>query len=280
MIRILLDSTADFSLEELKARNITMVPLSVNFGDESLQDIVELEINEFYDRLINGGVHPKTSLPSPAAFLEKFEEAQQAGDELICILLSGGLSGTVQSAINAKEMLDYEGIHIIDSKTAAAAIRIMVEHTEKRIAEGASAKEIVEELEELKGRTQIFAAVDTLEYLYKGGRLSKAAVTIGSMASLKPIITLNREGVLEVPGKCLGRTKALNFLLDALKKHPQDKNHKLYTIYTLGTENVVKLQELLTKAGHDFAGPTQIGSTIGTHVGPGTFGIIYVEEKK
>lgn len=280
MIRILLDSTADFSLEELKARKITMVPLNVSFGEESLQDIVELEINEFYQRLINGGVHPKTSLPSPAAFLEKFEEAQQAGDELICILLSGGLSGTVQSAINAREMLGYEGIHIIDSKTTAAAIRILVEHAEKRIGEGVSAKEIVEELEELKGRTRIFAAVDTLEYLYKGGRLSKTAATIGSMASLKPVITLNQQGVLEVPGKCLGRTKAMNFLMDALKKHPQDKKYPLYTVYTVCAENVEKLQEQLTKAAYDYTGPIQVGPTIGTHVGPGLFGVIYIEEKK
>ena len=278
MIRILVDSTADFSLEELNARNIDMVPLNINFGDEGLQDIVDLSMEDFYERLIHGDVHPKTSLPSPAAFLEKFEAAQEAGDELICILLSGGLSGTCQSAINAKEMLEYEGIHIVDSKSTACVIRIMVEQAEKLIAVGKSAAEIVEVLEELKGRSQIFAAVDTLEYLQKGGRLSKAAATIGSLASLKPIITLNREGVLEVPGKCLGRTKALSWLLDALKKHPQDKSHKLYTIYTHGTENTEKLNEMLAKEGYDVAGTYHVGSTIGTHVGPGAFGIMYIRK--
>lgn len=279
MIRILVDSTADFSLEELKARNIDMVPLNVNFGEESLQDIVELDVESFYERLIHGDVHPKTSLPSPAAFLEKFEAAQEAGDELICILLSGGLSGTCQSAVNAKAMVDYEGIHIIDSKSTACVIRIMVEKAEKMIAEGKSAAEIVEVLEELKSRSQIFAAVDTLEYLQKGGRLSKAAAAIGSLASLKPIITLNREGELEVPGKCLGKLRALNWLMDALKKNPMDEDHALYTIYTHGTENTEKLNEMLAKAGIPVAGTYHIGSTIGTHVGPGAFGIIYIRKQ-
>lgn len=279
MIRILVDSTADFSLEELKARNIDMVPLNVNFGEESLQDILELSAETFYERLIHGDIHPKTSLPSPASFLEKFEAAQAAGDELICILLSGAISGTWQSAVNAKEMLEYEGIHIIDSKTAACAIRILVDKAEELIAAGKSAAEIVEELEALKGRTYIFAAVDTLEYLQKGGRLSKAAATIGSLASLKPVITLNREGALEVVGKCLGRGKALNFLQDCLKKYPQDKNYKLYTIYTLGEENTEKLRETLEKAGHEVNGCYRLGPTIGTHVGPGCFGIIYVSEQ-
>ena len=278
MIRILVDSTADFSLEELKARNITMVPLNVNFGEESLKDTIELGNDQFYDRLINGTVHPKTSLPAPAAFLEKFEEAQAAGDQLICILLSGGISGTWQSAVNAKEILEYDGIYVIDSRTTACGIRLLVEYAEKLIAEGLSAPEIAEKLEELKGRVQIFAAVDTLEYLHKGGRLSKAAATIGSLASLKPIITLNREGTLEVPAKCLGRTKALSWLSDALKKHPQDEQHALYTIYSYGTENAEKLQEQLKKEGYSVHDLIQIGSTIGTHVGPGVFGIIYVRK--
>ncbi len=279
MIRILIDSTADFSLEELKARKIEMVPLNVNFGEESLQDIVELSADAFYERLIHGGVHPKTSLPSPMAFLEKFEAAKEAGDELICILLSGGLSGTCQSAINAKEMLEYEGIHIIDSKSAACVIRILVDKAEEMIAEGKSAQEIVETLEELKGRGYISAAVDTLEYLQKGGRLSKAAAALGTLASLKPVIALNSEGALEVVGKCLGRGKAMNFMLDSLKKRPMDPNYKLYTIYTHGTENTEKLNELLVKEGYPVAGSYVLGSTIGTHVGPGAFGIAYIKEQ-
>ena len=279
MIRILVDSTADFSLVELKERNIDMVPLNVNFGDESLQDVVELSVDDFYDRLINGDVHPKTSLPSPACFMEKFEAAQEAGDELICILLSGGISGTCQSAINAKEMVGYDGIHIIDSKTTAAAIRILVETAEKMIAEGKSASEIVDFLEDLKGRTQICVALDTLEYLQKGGRLSKAAAAIGSMASLKPIITLNAEGQIEVAAKCLGRTKALAYICDVLKKLPDSKEYSLYSVYSHNSDNVEKLNAQLAKEGHVVSGTVQVGSTIGTHIGPGAYGVIYVRQK-
>lgn len=279
MIRILIDSTADYTLEEIKAKNMIMVPLSVTFGDETFRDIEELSAETFYERLVNDSNHPKTALPSPGDFLEKFEEAKEAGDELICIMLSSGISGTYQSAVNAKAMADYEGIYVVDSLTTAAAIRILVEHAEKRIAEGASAAEIVAELEEIKERTQIYAAVDTLEYLYKGGRLSKAAATIGSMASLKVVIELDKEGKVNVAGKCLGKAKTMNFIVDSLKKHPQDKNHNAYMIYSKGTENAEKLGELLVKAGYEAPAITRIGSTIGTHIGPGAYGIIYVKEK-
>jgi len=278
MIRLLVDSTSDFTLEEVKARNMSFVPLNVNFGEESLMDTIELDKDTFYDRLINGDVHPKTSLPAPAMFLEEFEKAKEAGDELICILLSSAISGTWQSAVNAKEILGYEGIYIVDSCSAAYGIRILADQAQKRIEEGCSAKEIAAELEELKGRIYIYAAVDTLEYLQKGGRLSKAAAVIGSMASLKPIIHLDREGNLAVPGKCLGRGKAMNYLLDCLKKHPMDKNYPLYTLYTSGLENPEKLGELLNKEGYQVKGANQIGPTIGTHVGPGAFGIIYIAE--
>ncbi len=276
MIRLLVDSTSDFTLDEVKARNMGFVPLNVNFGEESLMDTIELDKDSFYDRLINGDVHPKTSLPAPALFLEEFEKAKEAGDELICILLSSAISGTWQSAVNAKEMVEYEGIHIVDSRSAAFGIRILADKAQELIEKSLSAKEIVAELEELKGKIYIFAAVDTLEYLQKGGRLSKAAAVIGSMASLKPIIHLDREGNLAVPGKCLGRGKAMNYLLDCMKKYPVDTAYPIYVLYSNGLENPEKFKELLNKEGYEILMFNQLGPTIGTHVGPGAFGIIFV----
>lgn len=279
MIRLLVDSTSDLSLQELKNRNITMIPLSVSFGEETFRDIVELDSQTFYQRLTQGTVHPKTSLPSPSDFLTAFEEAKAAGDELICILLSSALSGTYQSAVNAKELLDYPGIYLVDSRSTACGIRLLVDHAEQSIAKGLSAPEIVAELEELKSRCHVIVAVDTLEYLYKGGRLSRTAAAIGSVASLKPLLSLNTEGKLDVVGKCLGRGKALQFILSQLEKYPPDPAHSLYSVYTHGLENTEKLHELLNERGQSFSGPVQVGSTIGTHVGPGAFGLIYIRQK-
>ena len=279
MIRILVDSTSDFAPAECEARNITMVPLSVNFGDDSFLDVVEMDKEEFYDRLVNGDVHPKTSQPAPAAFLEAFEEAKEKGDELICIMLSGAISGTYQNAVNAKMMSEYEKIHVIDSCSTSAAIRIMADYAEKLIGWGLSAEEIVERLEELKGRVRILAALDTLEYLQKGGRLSKAAAAIGTMASLKPVITLTREGDISVQQKCLGKARAQQYLLDQMKKVELDEDFPLYSLYTYGTENCEKMEDNMLKIGLKPEQRIRISSVIGTHVGPEVYGMIYVVKK-
>ena len=276
MIRILVDSTSDFAPEECAARNMVMVPLNVNFGEESFQDVVELSKEEFYDRLINGSVHPKTSQPAPADFMDAFEAVKESGDELICIMLSSAISGTYQNAVNAKNMVEYDNIHVIDSCSTTAVIRIMADYAEKLISWNYSAEEIVKKLEELKGRVRILAALDTLEYLYKGGRLSKAAATIGTMASLKPVITLNREGAIDVVQKCLGKARAQQYLVDQMKKIKLDEEFPLYSIYTYGTVNCEKMEENMLKIGVKAEQRIRLSSVIGTHIGPEVYGVVYV----
>ncbi len=276
MIRLLVDSTSDYLLEEIEERNMIMVPLNVNFGEESWLDAVEMKKDEFYDRLLHGSVLPKTSLPAPASFLEHFLQAKEKGEELICILLSSAISGTWQSAVTAKEMADYDGIYIIDSKSTTACVRVMGDYAAKLIAEGLSAKEIVEKVEALKGRVKVIAALDTLEYLQKGGRISKAAAVVGSLASIKPVITLDEEGSVAIMQKCLGRSKALSFVIDRLKQQDLDPDFPVYSVYTSGTVNCSKLESVLAEKNMKLAGRQQIGSVIGTHVGPEVYGLVFV----
>ena len=280
MIRILVDSTADFSLEELKARNIDMVPLNVNFGEESLQDIVELDVESFYERLIHGDVHPKTSLPSPAAFLEKFEAAQEAGDELICILLSGGLSGTAQSAQIAKELCDYENIYVVDSRQATAGIRALVDLACLLIKEGKSAEEIVAELEQARDRVRLYIMVDTLEYLHKGGRLSGAVNVVGTMLKVKPLLTL-KDGVLGMVGKGMGTKDAQRGVLKLVGEQLNaDPRLPVYFVYSAKESNCVQLRALAEeKYGISCAESHSVGAVLGTHVGPGAAAIAYLEAK-
>lgn len=278
MIRLLVDTAADYTLKELEEKNISLVPLTVMIGENSYLDTIELERNDLYKMLESGTDFPKTSQPSPQMFVELFEDAKNKGDEIICILISSSLSGTCQSAHLAKTMVDYDNIYIIDSLSATHAIRIMADYALKLIDEGLTASEITKRVEEMKSRVKILAAVDTLDYLCRGGRLSKTAAAIGTLANLKPLLTVSTEGKVEVIGKCIGRVKALNQLIKLLQEKKIDTDFPLYTLYAYGTESTEKLEKKLESENYSVTDRLQIGSTIGAHVGPGATGIIFVEK--
>ena len=177
MIRILVDSASDIPASN--EDNIFVVPLSVQLNGNDYIDGVNLSHNQFYELLKSTEEFPKTSQPSPQAYLNFFEEVKKSKDELICILLSSGVSGTFQSGCLAKEIVDYDKIYLVDSLTGAYGVKLLVLEAQKLIQEGKSAKEIVEALEILKQKITIYLSVDTLEYLSKGGRLDKTAAFIG-----------------------------------------------------------------------------------------------------
>ncbi len=276
MIRILVDSSSDYTMEEINKNGFHFVPLMVSLGGKYYKDGIELKPDDFYELLINTGDFPKTSQPSPQDFADIFEDVKAKGDEIICILLSSALSGTCQSAHLAKDMVDYDGIYIIDSLAATVMIKFMGDYAAKLIEEGESTSDIVAKLEAMKGKVKVAAGLDTLEYLCKGGRLSRASATIGELANLKPIITVTEEGKVSVIGKCLGKNKALNFILKFLADNKRDTNFPLYTLYSYGTENTEKLEKRLVDEGYSYDDRVQLGSTIGAHIGPGAFAILYV----
>ncbi len=278
MIKFLVDSSSDYTLEEVKENNLELVPIAITLDEVTYYDTIELERAQFYELLLNSKNFPQTSQPSPQAFLEKFLEAKENGDELICILLSSGLSGTCQSAHLAKNMADYDNIHIIDSLAATHIIRLMVDYGMKLRENGLSAPEIVTALQALQPRIRVVAGVDTLEYLCKGGRLSRTSAAIGELANLKPMLTVKPDGTLAVLGKCVGRNKAVQFITKYVQDHMIDTLFPMYSIYSVGTENCEKMEDRLTALGYTIDQRCQIGSTIGAHLGPGTFGVIYVEK--
>lgn len=278
MIRIIVDSSADYHKEELEAKNLELIPLTISLNENSYLDGVDITRDELYHWLIESKDFPKTSQPSPECFAALFQEAKEKGDEVICILLSSALSGTCQSAFLAKSMSDYDNIHIIDSLTVTHMIRILADKADTMRRAGASASDIVSALEALKSRVKVIAAVDTLEYLCRGGRLSRTAAAIGTLANLKPMITITTEGEVSVLGKCVGRNKSLSYLVNALQDVSMDSDYPMYTVYSYGTENCEALEEKLTAAGYSIKERLQIGATIGCHVGPGAFGVIYVEK--
>lgn len=276
MIRILVDSASDYTLEEIKQKHMEYVPITVSLNGSSYRDGVDASRGEMYEMLVSGKDFPKTSQPSPQEFLSIFEEVKAQGDELICIMLSSALSGTCQSAHLARSMVDYDGIHIIDSLTATYPIRIMAEYAMELRDGGMPAAEIVTKLQELRPRIRVAATLDTLEYLHRGGRLSAAAAAVGTLANLKPVVYLTDEGTVGVLAKCLGKIKAQKALLDWVQEQPVDIAFPFYTIYSHGTENCEKLEEKLTALGYTIDSRMQIGLSIGAHVGPGAAGVVYV----
>lgn len=277
-MRILVDSSADYQLEELKERQLGMVPLSIVFGDKSYLDGVELQRNDLYRMMEESSDFPKTSQPSPQDFLDVFETVKENGDEIICILLSSALSGTYQSAMLAKEMADYDKIYLIDSLTATYPIRILADYACKLRGEGMAASEIAEKLERLKSRVKVVAAVDTLEYLCRGGRVNRATAMIGDFARIKPIITVSEEGKVDIKGKGLGINKTIGSILKHLQQIKIDSQFPIYTLYSYGEENCARFEEKLRAEGYDIDARLQIGATIGTHVGPEAFGVVFLEE--
>ena len=277
-IRIITDSAADFDPAVAKRRQVDVVPMSVQFGNATFLAGKNLSNEVFYQLLKEGKENPTTSQPTPAAFLRYFEEVKAAGDQAVVILLSGALSGTLQSAEIAKEMCEYEQIYIVDSRTATAGVQILVNFACKLRQSGLPAASIASEVERLKDRVRIFAVIDTLEYLRRGGRLSGFQAGLGTVTKLKPTIAV-RDGAVAIAGKSFGMAAAVKHLMKLLVEHPIDDDFPSYFLYS---DDKGREELLLPKLKEQGRLPLRlhycgVGSAIGTQIGPGALGIAYME---
>ncbi len=277
-IRIITDSSADFDLAAAKRRGVGVVPMSIQFGGASFVDGKSITHDLFYRLLQERKENPSTSQPSPADFLRVFEEAKAAGEPAVVILLSGALSGTLQSAEVAKEMCGYDPIYIVDSMTATAGIQILVNYACKLRDSGLPAPEIAQAVENIKDKVRIFAVIDPLEYLRRGGRLTGLQAGLGAMARLKPVIAV-RDGKVSIVGKALGTGAAVKQLMKLLTEHPVDDAYPSYFLYS---DDKSREELLLPKLKEQNMLPlrlhySSVGPTIGTHIGPGALGIAYTE---
>lgn len=277
-IRIVTDSAADYSVQEIEKRKITCIPMTVTFGEKSYVDGRDITKEDFFDMLIHEKEFPVTSQPSPSSFLDCFNEAKKNGDTVIAILISGALSGTIQSAMLAKTMSEYENIYIVDSKTATLGMRLLVDRAVVLKEQGWEAGKIVEELENLVPRIRIFAGLDTLEYLYKGGRISKTQASLGNFVNLKPVIEVSPEGEVLLRGKQIGMRHAYKQIGKMMENEKPDENYPVYFVYSYDKKNCAGFIQSLQKKGMDLGTPKLrgIGATIGSHIGPGAFGVVYV----
>lgn len=278
-VRIITDSSADLTSADAQRLGVEIVSMSIQFGEKSYLDGVDLEKAQFYRMLAEGKESPSTAQPTPADFLKPLEAARAASEEAVVITLSSVLSGTYQSALIAKEMCSYGPIYAVDSLSATAGVQIMTEYACKLRDQGLDAKDIAEKVEGLKGRIRIFAVIDTLEYLRRGGRLSSLQASLGTVTKLKPVISV-REGAVAVVGKAFGTVAATKQLLKFLSEHPIDDAFPAFALYS---DDKSRVDEFLPKLREVNALPQDlrfcsIGPTIGTHVGPGAVGMAYVEK--
>lgn len=280
-VRIMTDSASDLTLEELREMNVELIPMPLSCGDETIIDDKTTAIATIWEMLISG-TDIKTSQPSPDTFLSHFREAREAGDQVLCVLVSSGLSGTCQGAAIAKSMLDDEGIYIVDTLEVTASEKMLVCKACQLRDEGYSAAGIASKLEECKERTRLFACIDTLEYLVRGGRLSKTAGAVGTALQLKPIVSVTDEGLVEVEKKTLGIKRATKDLVQLIMNRGADSNELAVPLYAYDDANCLKFLESLKEAGFSakLSEPMQIGSTVGVHIGPGGFGLAFMEDEK
>ena len=188
MIRIITDSAADFEPAELERLNVTCISLRVCFGEDEYMDGSELSKARFYELLLGSDALPKTSQASPQVLMDLFEDAKAAGDEAIYICLASALSGTYQSAMMTLGLVDCENCYVLDGRSATGGQRLLVEYAAQLRDKGCTAAEILEKVTALQDRIVLYACIDTLEYLYKGGRISQTTYTLGTLAQVKPLI--------------------------------------------------------------------------------------------
>ena len=280
MVRIITDSAADFEPKELREKNIICIPLTVMFGDEEYQENVNLGKDQFYELLLSHEDLPKTAQASPQVLLDLFEDAVAAGDEAIYLTISSGISGTYQTALSTRSMVDGEGLYVLDTLDATGGQRQLVEYAVKLRDEGKSAAQIVEAVESIRDKIVLYACIDTLEYLYKGGRISRTAYTLGSMAQIKPIIRVDEQGGIEVPAKAMGMRKGMDLLCKKVEQIPYNKDFPFYVMYTSKRAVAEKLAEKFRAMGIEVPDNRiiQVGAAIGAHVGPDACGFVYVKE--
>ena len=270
MVKIIVDSTADM-IPELKAQ-VRQVPLTVTFGDKEYIDGVTIDHKRFYEMLIESDTLPTTSQATPDGFITAIEEVLNEGNEAVIITLSSKLSGTYQSAVIAAS--EYEGrVYAVDSRSVAIGTGILAELALNAAENGKSAREIAEMLEKQRERVRAIALLDTLEYLKRGGRISKTTAFAGGLLSIKPVVEL-RDGAVEILGKARGSKQGNNLLIKEIEQSGGvDFSMPLLLGYT-GLSDAL-LQKYIEDSAELWQGnieelhTTAVSSVVGTHTGPG-----------
>lgn len=277
-IKIMIDSASDINQAEANEAGLILMPMEIKFDEEEFLDGVNLLPTEFYEKLIESDTLPKTSQINPYRFEEAFEKIVHNGDECVVITISSKLSGTYASAVQAAKKFP-DKVYVVDSLNACIGERLLCQYAQRLLAVGKTAKEIAEELDVAKGKIHVIAMLNTLEYLKKGGRISPTVAFAGKLLSIKPVVALV-DGELKLVGKAIGSKKGNNLLNTHVQESSGIDFDMPHGIVWSGLNDTL-LQKYVEDSAALWKGHTaelpkyMIGSTIGTHVGPGAIGVAY-----
>jgi DegV family protein with EDD domain len=273
-VKIVTDSTADLPPGLAEELNISVVPLKVYFGEEEFLDWIDLDSDNFLEKLAGSEVMPHTSQPSPADFVKIYREIAAESDQLISVHLSAKLSGTYQSAVIAKSELKHLDIEVIDSGLASMALGIVVIEAARAAKAGLAKEDIILQLKDNMAKVKVYFAVDTLEYLQRNGRIGKAAALVGGLLNVKPLLTLS-DGVVAPKEKVRGKAKAQERLIDIIgEEFGEEVRGKAVVLHGSELNRALLLKEKLEsryKFSEIFI--SSIGAVIGTHTGPGVLAV-------
>ena len=278
-VRIIVDSTADLTPEIQK--QVTVVPLTIHFGDEEYYDGVTINQKQFYEKLIESDVLPKTSQPTPASFEEVFQNTVDAGDTAVVLTIASKLSGTFQSASIAAS--EFPGkIHVVDTNTVAIGSGILTELALQLAAEGMEAEAIAARITAERDNVCLVALLDTLEYLKRGGRISKTVAFAGGLLSIKPVIHV-KDGEIGMLGKARGSRQGNNLLVKEIEAAGGVDFRKPLLLGYTGLSNhllekYMQDSAALWEGNVDELRYTCIGSTVGTHAGPGAVAVAFFKK--
>ncbi|MEY4480748.1 MAG: hypothetical protein RLZZ267_1426 [Bacillota bacterium] len=280
LIRIVTDSTADIPASIRHDLAIEMVPLQVMFGQQSFEDQVTLGVSDFYEKLQNTSTIPTTSQPSPARFLETYEQifADTPDATILSLHLSSALSGTYQSASIARSMLDdqlQEKVIVIDTKTASLGFGFVTVEVAKAARAGQSVEACLQLVDSLLQKKKMYFLVDTLTYLHKGGRIGGASAFVGSLLQVKPILSVSEEGTVYSVDKARGTNRAIAKIIEIIAKDFQDKAIHLVIGHANAKHQAEEMAALFTSTFDVIDTKyTEIGPVIGTHSGPGALAVV------
>mgnify|MGYP001815826488 FL=1 len=271
-VRIVTDSACDLRGDEVDDLGIEVVPLSIRFGDQEFVDREELDVGEFYRRLAESEDLPETAAPSPGRFEQAFRRQLDDGaDAIVCVNLAAALSATMQSARTAAAALDAD-IRVVDSRSITAGLGSIALESARMGRDGASADDIVAAIDSMSDRTHIYAALDTLDNLKKGGRIGGAQALLGSMLAIKPMLDLSSGEVVEA-GRQRTRKRALQWLRDKLAEFPEVENLAIMHGEAPDIDAFLEMVDPIVDLSS--ARVEKIGAVIGTHGGPRVMGIAF-----
>lgn len=277
-VRIVTDSSADLPAELVQQHQITVLPCYVVVDDQTLKDGVDIQADDFYRRLQAGGPTPTTAQPTVADFQAVYQDLTSQGDQVVSIHVSGKLSGTLNSAEQAKGSLYGEAVEIIDSRLAAMPLGLVVLEAAALAAEGSSHKEVAEKVRQGLNLHHGLFALDTLEFLQKGGRIGKAQAFLGSVLNVKPILRLH-EGEAHPVERPRNRERALHRLVELVKELGPVR--RMAVIHSTDAERMAVLkQELTGLLPADQIIEARFGSTLGTYIGPDALGVAITQEAR